>query len=71
MRGGEGSAGIFVFMSLAGGFLNIADELEQLWVAGLCVLGGCLFKFGFAPVVSQINLWVQLLLLLLWPSTCF
>lgn len=36
-----------------------------MWVAALCVLGGCLFKFGFSSVVSQISLLVQLLLVLL------
>lgn len=48
----EGSASIWVFMSLVGGFPNVAGELEQLWVAGLCVLVGCLFKFGFVSGIS-------------------
>ena len=71
MIGGEGSASILVFVSLAGGFRKVAGELEQLWVAGLCVLRGGLFEFGFASVVSQINLLVQLLLMLLQPSSWF
>lgn len=67
----KGSASILAFMSLADVFPNVAGELEQLWDAGLCVLGTCLFKFGFASVASHINLLVQMFLLLLQPSTWF
>lgn len=65
----EGSASTLVFMSLAGGFLSVAGELEQWSVAGLWVLE--LFKISFASVVSQINPFVLLLLMLLQPSTWF
>lgn len=55
----EGSASTLVFMSLAGGFLSVASELEQWSVAGLRVLGSSL----------SLVLLLWYLRLILW-STC-
>lgn len=55
----EGSASTLVFMSLAGGFLSVAGELEQWSVAGLWVLD-CL--------KLVLLLWYLTLILL---SSCF